>query len=410
MHKWRGAIAALSAALLALVGLQGTAYAASTTLTSATVHQTAFTFTCSTDSAGTLIARSWRDPNLPTPTVLDTSAPVAAGGSVTQTRDDGLEETGYAYRCLLYSSTGTLITKTATALNVTTGRIRPLFGSNSNGVWRSTYDPIKVQRVFAGAGLPAWGVGDLAAPIATVLSTKLPVAEVNAGSWDARIAAWAPTFPTNRDIHLLLWHEPENEVYKFASFTAAEWRAANIRMRNLVMANKPAAARVSWDVDLMSSTLFTAGRDWREFFPDNDGVLSNGSPYVDTLAWDNYWGTTDGGTTPPPDDVFDRFGTGSHRDIFAANVVAGNTPIGVAEWGYDHDATRVDILRQIENWGVYGPGSAGGVPPTTSDHPPVPVKYIIYFDNDAANSTTGDHDLDRADGLDRLEWKRIVAA
>jgi len=297
---------------------------------------------------------------------------------------------------------------------------RPEFGSNANGKFRSTYDPIKVQRVFGGTtpSTVTWGTGDLAAAITTVVSIKPSVASVNAGTVDSAWRTWAGTIPTDRKVHIYLWHEPENDVYTFGTFTAAQWRAANIHLRSVIMANKPAGADVSWDIDLMSATLNTAGRNWQDFWPDNDTNFANGSPYVDVLAWDNYWGGGDDNGYPTRtvggvtvfNDVFYRFGTSGQRDIFAVNASV-NTPMGIGEWGYDDDATRVTILQQIEKFAIYGggPGPVGTQPSSTA-HPPVSVEYVAYFDVDDTIATTGDHDLDRTDGADRSEWERIVAA
>jgi hypothetical protein len=166
------------------------AWAAGTSLTPATVSENSFAFSCSTDTAGRLVARSWQDANDSTAsTVEDTSAVVAAGGRVTQIRT-GLPNTRYGYRCLLYNaSTGELITRTPTPLYVTTGSSAPrtLFGSNAEGLYRSTYDPIKVQRVFFGGAPGAWGTGHLTARIPTVVSFKYLPQEVLAGRHDAAL-------------------------------------------------------------------------------------------------------------------------------------------------------------------------------------------------------------------------------
>lgn len=315
-----------------------------------------------------------------------------------------------------YTVTVTVSDGTLSDTEIDVVQSRPEFGSNANGTFRSSYDPIKVQRVFSGSTLPVWGTGDLSAAITTVVSTKPSISAVNSGSLDSTWATWAGTIPTNRKVHIAIWHEPEDDVYVSGTFTAAQFRSANIRLHDIVMLNKPAGADVEWDVILMSATLNTAGRNWHDFWPDNDANDANGSPYVNVLSWDNYWGTADDGSTEPTrvvggvtvfNDVFYRFGTGGQRDVFAVNASV-NTAIAFAEWGYDHDATRVKYLDQMEKFAIYGPGPGPvGTQPSTSAHPPVPVDYLTYFD---IVGTTGDHELDRSDGADRTDWAAIVAA
>jgi hypothetical protein len=369
------------------------AWAASTSLTPATVSGSDFSFSCSTDTAGRLVARSWQDPNPPTPTVQDASAVVAAGGNVTQTRD-GLPNTRYGYRCLLYNATmGGLITRTPTPQYVTTGAdaTRTLFGSNAEGLFRSSYNPIKVQRVFFGGAPGTWGSGALAAGIPTVVSFKYMPEDVLAGRHDAALRSWFASMPTDRRIDWSYWHEPENEIYVKGAFTAAQYRAAFIHIHGI--SKEPAVVKfnVFANVILMAFTLWSgSGRNWQDVYPDNDSNRANGSPYVDVLSWDLYWGPTadDDGRTPE-DDLFERFGPGSDRDIFAVNLLTGD-PIAVGEVGYDHDGTRPGILRQVEQMFR---GKA---------------VYVCYFDLDKPPAETGDHAL--SDAASQAEWRRIVAA
>jgi hypothetical protein len=101
-----------------------------------------------------------------------------------------------------------------------------------------------------------------------------------------------------------------------------------------------------------------------------------------------YWGKTDDNQLPSQD-LFERFGPGSKRDIFAVNQLTGDL-IAVAEIGYDHDPSRAGVLTDVEQMFR---GKA---------------VYVCYFDEDPPVSTTGYHAM--SDSASRAEWKRIVAA
>lgn len=262
------------------------------------------------------------------------------------------------------------------------------FGSNSGGDHRSAYDPIRVQRVFFSGAPGAWGSGALAARTATVVSFKLSPQEVLSGRHDAMLRAWFASMPTDRRIDWSYIHEPEDQVYVHRLFTASQYRSAFARIQRISKEPGVAKSNVHANLILMSFTLAGAGRNWRDFYPDNDANLANGSPYVDVLAWDLYWGTTDDDKNPHQS-VFQRFGTGSKRDIFAVNRLTGD-PIAVAEIGYDHDSSRATVLKDVERMFR---GTA---------------VYVCYFDEDPPVSTTGPHAM--TDAASRAEWKRIVAS
>jgi hypothetical protein len=263
-----------------------------------------------------------------------------------------------------------------------------VFGANAGGDFRPSYDPIKVQRVFFGGAPGRWGSGDLAARIPSVVSFKLPPQEVIAGRHDALLRTWFSTMPTDRRIDWSYIHEPEDQVYVDRLFTAAQFRAAFARVHAISKEAGVAKPNVHSNLILMSYTLAAPGRNWRAFYPDNDGNPGNGSPYVDVLAWDLYWGKSDDNKLPT-DDLFERFGPGSDRDIFAVNQMTGDT-IAVAEIGYDHDPSRASVLSDVERMFR---GNA---------------VYVCYFDEDPPVSTTGPHAM--SDAASRAEWKQIVAS
>jgi hypothetical protein len=264
--------------------------------------------------------------------------------------------------------------------------VSTLFGSNAGGDHRSAYDPIKVQRVFFSGAPAPWGSGPLAARVATVVSFKLPPQDVLSGRHDAMLRAWFASMPTDRRIDWAYIHEPEDQVYVHRQFTAAQYRSAFARIQRISKEPGVTKSNVYANLVLMSFTLAGAGRNWRDFYPDNDANLTNGSPYVDVLAWDLYWGTTDDNKIPA-ESLFQRFGAGSQRDIFAVNRLTGD-PIAIAEIGYDHDPTRATVLKDVERMFR---GSA---------------VYVCYFDEDPPVSTTGPHAM--TDAASRAEWKRII--
>jgi hypothetical protein len=265
--------------------------------------------------------------------------------------------------------------------------VSTLFGSNAGGDHRAAYDPIKVQRVFFGGAPGRWGSGALAARIPTVVSFKLAPQEVVAGRHDAMLRAWFASMPTDRRIDWSYIHEPEDQVYVDRLFTAAQYRSAFARIQRISKEPGVAKANVHANLILMSFTLAARGRNWRDFYPDDDTNVGNGSPYVDVLAWDLYWGESDD-DKKPEDGLYQRFGPGSKRDIFAVNRLTGD-PIAVAEVGYDHDLTRAAVLDDVERMFR---GQA---------------VYVCYFDEDPPVSTTGPHAL--TDAASRSTWKRIVA-
>jgi hypothetical protein len=192
----------------------------------------------------------------------------------------------------------------------------------------------------------------------------------------------------DRRIDWSFFHEPEDQVYVKGLFTAAQYRAAFSRIHAISKEPGVVKQNVHADLILMSFTLEKAGRNWRDFYPDNDTDPTNGSPYVDVFAWDLYWGKTDDNQLPSQD-LFERFGPGSKRDIFAVNQLTGDL-IAVAEIGYDHDPSRAGVLTDVEQMFR---GKA---------------VYVCYFDEDPPVSTTGYHAM--SDSASRAEWKRIVAA
>lgn len=193
--------------------------------------------------------------------------------------------------------------------------------------------------------------------------------------------------PTDRRIDWTLFHEPEDEVYKKKVFTAAQYRAAFVHIRAISREPGVVKQNVYADIILMSFTLAKAGRNWRDFYADDDNDPSNGSPYVDVLAWDLYWGTTDDDKLPGQN-LYQRFGPGSKEDIFAVNALTGD-PIAVGEIGYDHDPSRAGVLADVERMFR---GKA---------------VYVCYFDEDPPLSTTGPHAM--SDAASQAEWRRIIA-
>jgi PKD repeat protein len=275
------------------------------------------------------------------------------------------------------------------------------FGSNYKGVYKSTYAPIKVQRVFFTGAPQVFGAvyteGDLTDPIHTVVSFKLSPQSVLAGTHDTLLANWAASFPTDRRIDWTFIHEPENQIQN-GDFTFAQYRDAFIRIHGIVENNAPAQADHHANLILMAFSLApSANRDWYNYYPDDDTTRTNGSPYVDVLAWDIYFaGSTDDDKDPGFDLITQDPGRGTpllvSRDIFAVNAITGDD-MGIAEIGYDYDTRRPYILNEIET--AFRDVTVGSGP----------VRYVTYFD---LHGTTGPHQLD--DITSQQMWAASVAA
>lgn len=171
-----------------------------------------------------------------------------------------------------------------------------------------------VIRYFDGNSPDAWSVlGPKLAGRDSVVSFRLPPAEVAAGLHDADLARWFATAPKGQTIWYSYLHEPEDNIER-GEFTKADFRAASLRISGLAKAaNNPDLHQT---LILMCYTVNPkSGRNWRDYFVQGA---------VDVLGWDcyNHGSGTDGYGTPSK--LFDR--------AIAASATAG-VPFGIAELG-----------------------------------------------------------------------------
>jgi hypothetical protein len=59
-----------------------------------------------------------------------------------------------------------------------------------------------------------------------VVSFKYLFQDVLAGRHDAALRSWFASMPTDRRIDWPYWHEPDDQIYKDRTFTAAQYRSA----------------------------------------------------------------------------------------------------------------------------------------------------------------------------------------
>ena len=111
-----------------------------------------------------------------------------------------------------------------------------------------------------------------------VVSFKIDPVDVVEGLHDEEMRAWFRDAPTDRYIHWVYWHEPENDS-EAGMFEPEEFRRAFAHLSAL--ADDEGRHDLQATVVLMSYSLDPeSGRVWRDWFPPADSV--------DVLAWDVY--------------------------------------------------------------------------------------------------------------------------
>lgn len=134
---------------------------------------------------------------------------------------------------------------------------------------------LDVVRVFY-SGFPApWSSKPQLAARDSVVSFKMPPAQVLSGSYDIRLLQWFRTAPRSANIYWTYWHEPENDPQLNPAQYRAAWQHISALSRQ---ANNP---RLRATLILMGYTVRPgSGRDWRDWYP--------GSATIDVMGWDVY--------------------------------------------------------------------------------------------------------------------------
>lgn len=354
---------AAGAAVLGVTAVAApSAQAATLGMTTATVSELTFSYTCSTDTAGRLVARSWRYTNWTADSGQDNSAVVGAGGTVTQTRTLPASEAGlvYAARCLLYDTTsGALIVRTPATPQLIQVGYDVMFGSsvgmNSGETFAQAVTRISSQinpevwRIFW-TGLPSTNCADKKNVVdgeATVQSFKADPAAVAAGTYDSLLNTWMACF--TKPTRVTVYHEPEDQIAN-GTFTAAEYVAAENHLADLAHAHSNAANLVPVQI-LMDWTLDAkSGRDWHTYY----------ASHVDEMVWDVYNFPNTACSDP---NVFSNHV--ANRDFTAVSAETGK-PWGIGELGEPIDglSCRPQLLQQVVDFAR----SNGGT-------------FVTYFNN-----------------------------
>jgi len=129
---------------------------------------------------------------------------------------------------------------------------------------------------------------------ATVVSMKPDLVALNTRQLDNKILYYLSTIPTDHRVHLIIWHEPEDNIEN-GSFSAAEYKQGQVVMRNLVnTANMNRAVPIRFGGNWMSwSVNPKSGRNAEDYYP--------GDNVWDFLSWDGY---EQKGTTRSPVEIF----------------------------------------------------------------------------------------------------------
>lgn len=382
MRRPAAALAAFALSAAALVAAAPSASAASLTVGAATVRETTISFTCTTDTPGRLVARSWRYVGFTPDSTHDDAAVVDAGGTVTQTRTLPDSEQGkvYAARCLLYDpASGALVVRAPASPQMIPVGWKVLFGSSNDQAAGETFAAAMSRRVAAfdpdiwrifWPGLPSTNCADKRNAVngkPTVQSFKDAPADIVSGADDALLNAWLACFtvPTR----IAYYHEPEDNI-RNGEYTAAAYVAAEDHVADLVAAHPNRANLISAQI-LMDWTLDAgSGRNWRTYY----------ASHVDEQVWDAYDYPDCGGPTTFADHV-------KKRDWLAVAVETGK-PWGIAELGENaSDACRPDLLKQVVEF-----ARANG------------ARFVAYWDS---NATGTDYRL--SDPASQQVWRDAAA-
>jgi hypothetical protein len=103
-------------------------------------------------------------------------------------------------------------------------------------------------------------------------------------TWDARVKTFVASLPKNSFV--TNWHEPENDI-EAGTFTAAQWRAALVKLAQLVrQVNAADGGHRKVSVILMYDTVYGyKGRDPMNYWPGKD---PNGRNWADVISFDTY--------------------------------------------------------------------------------------------------------------------------
>ena len=153
----------------------------------------------------------------------------------------------------------------------------------------ATYGALPVARAFYPGTIPTTynAAKEGQAPV-TYVSFKHDPAQVAAGAIDARVNGYLDSIPAGRQVRLILWHEPDDEMWVRGDFTAAQFRAGTDRLCDLVHAHpagKDGRAEV-WACFMAFSVPCQAGN------PDRFDKACV-STKLDGIGWDLYWNKTD---------------------------------------------------------------------------------------------------------------------
>jgi len=177
----------------------------------------------------------------------------------------------------------------------------------------TTYGGLDISRVFYIGAPKAWpgDAGLSGRPV--VVSFKYLPPDVNAGMWDAALAKWFRTAPTDRDVYWSYIHEPEDDIER-GEYTAGQYRAAFRRVAEI--ATRDGGANLHATLIMMCWTIGLSGRDWTDYYA--------GADVVDVFAFDCYnWAGRQGYYVDP-------------AQLFARVVeftAARGKPWGIAEVG-----------------------------------------------------------------------------
>lgn len=224
------------------------------------------------------------------------------------------------------SSVSLLGSPQVTRLN-TPGDFQVVFGMNYEaaatvGAWATGRRPI--SRWFYGRDLlPATfnankqgGADDKRAHV----SFKWLPSQVIAGQWDARFDSYVSSVPRDWQLTLTLWHEP-NDEFRSGTFTVADWKNANIRLSNRLV-----ALGVTSRIKICPLLI---------------------GPYSQAgVTFDNAWMMT-------PDQLHDGalWGSDMYGNPFPSGGTTGlDTPYPAVSQGLDQLFTRLETYGWWDNW------------------------------------------------------------
>jgi hypothetical protein len=148
----------------------------------------------------------------------------------------------------------------------------------------------RIDQAFGGMDAVRWWPADGSVPKwsalparfgnrAIAMSMKLPPAAVAAGSYDAQLAEFFRTAPTDRLVLATFYHEPEDNIAN-GEFTVDQYKAAWARFNQIARANKPANVRTT--MILMGGTWTNTngyGHDWHYYIQPGTFDVLGGDDY-----------------------------------------------------------------------------------------------------------------------------------